>query len=387
MKTRANRRLREVAAVTLLAAVMAGCNSDNTGPRVPVSRVVVAGDSLADVGTFGYKFTVQNSADPAAGFPIYPQIIAQDYGIQSQCNFFAFDAANSTFNANPGCSNFAVGGGRIVNPASNGGAMAPFNIPTQLAQAAAVNGGNWSATDLLLIDGGGNDAADLVTAYLSAGGGDPTNFRNFLLQLLDASVVDPLLSQGPAGFAQAAGLYMQTLADTYYAAIKSNALDNGATHVAVLNIPDITLTPRFGMVLGAVAQSSGAAAADALQGAIRQWEGAFNAQLRSHVNGDARVALVDFYADITDQVTYPASYGSTNASTPVCPITGIDGSGLPEYDFHACTSDTLEATPPSGASPGWWKTWTFSDGFHPSPYGHHLLASSISRALARAGWL
>ena len=29
----------------------------------------------------------------------------------------------------------------------------------------------------------------------------------------------------------------------------------------------------------------------------------------------------------------------------------------------------------------------FSDGFHPTPYGHRLLAASISRALARAGWL
>jgi hypothetical protein len=35
----------------------------------PISRVFVAGDSLADVGTFGLKATVQSSSNPAARLP------------------------------------------------------------------------------------------------------------------------------------------------------------------------------------------------------------------------------------------------------------------------------------------------------------------------------
>src|SRR6184192_4406927 len=44
-------------------------------------------------------------------------------------------------------------------------------------------------------------------------------------------------------------LKKKKMADTYYASVKASALDKGATHVAVLNVLDITLTPRFQAVL------------------------------------------------------------------------------------------------------------------------------------------
>ena len=380
------RTLRLLAAALAGAAILAGCGGGGgtEPPRASIARVVVAGDSLADAGTFGFKFTVQDAAS-TAGFPIYPQIVAQDFGVASPCNFYVFTGSTFVPNSTAGCTDFAVGGGRIVNPASNGGVTAPFDIPVQLATAAQVAGGSWSSTDLLIVDGGGNDAADLVTAYLGAAA-DPAKYQAFLAQQLDAATIAATLPQtnGPA---LAAGLYMQKLADTYYGAIKANALDKGATHVAVLNAPDITLTPRFQQVLGAVANSSGAAAATQLQAAIRQWIGAFNSRLTADVGSDARVALVDFYADFSDEIAHPASYGLTNVTTPACPITGQDSSGLPTYTFTTCTSAALDANPPAGASAGWWQTYAFSDSFHPTPFGHHLLAASVSRAIARAGWL
>ena len=62
--------------------------------------------------------------------------------------------------------------------------------------------------------------------------------------------------------------------------------------------------------------------------------------------------------------------------------------GLPVYDFPSCTATALSASPPAGQSgPDWWKRYAFSDGFHPTPYGHQLLGQLISRALARAGWI
>jgi phospholipase/lecithinase/hemolysin len=355
--------------------------------------VVVAGDSLADVGTFGFKFTVQNAASPSTGFPIYPQIIAQNFGIENQCNFYRFTGTTFVQNPTAGCTNYAIGAGRVVNPASQGGAAGPQSIPLQLATAATVAGGAWTATDLIVVDGGGNDAADLVGAYLGAAGGGAglAAYQQFLLQQIDPATLGATLSQ-PNGGALAAGLYMQKVADTYYNAIKASTLDKGATHVAVLNAPDITLTPRFRAVLGGVAQASGggsagATAAASLQGAIQQWIGAFNTQLKTRVGGDARIALVDFYADFSDEVANPAAYGLTNATAAACPVTGTDSSGLPAYTFPTCTSAALDAAPPTGAAAGWWQTWAFSDGFHPTPFGHRLLAASISRALARAGWL
>ena len=379
------RKLHLVAAACT-AVLLAACGGGggDEAPKAQVSRVVVAGDSLADVGTFSQKFTVRDSSTNAF-FPVFPEIVSQNFGVSGMCAFYRF--TGTTFTSAAGCTNYAVGGGRVFNPASNGGAAAPQNVPTQLAAAATASGG-WTASDLIIVDGGGNDAADLVGAYLGAASGAAgvAAYQAFLAQQLDAATIGTLLPQSN-GAALAAGAYMQKLADTYYNAIKASTLDRGATKVAVLDMPDITLTPRFQAVLGGVSRAGGAAAATALQGAIRQWIDAFNAQLRARVGSDARVAVVPFNADFTDEVTHAAQYGLTNATQAACPVTGTDSSGLPTYNFLTCTSAALDAAPPTGLAAGWWRTWAFSDGFHPTPFGHQLLAASVNRALARAGWL
>ena len=376
--------------VAALAASLGlvGCGGNDSLPtKTPISKVYVMGDSLADAGTFGIKFTVQDASNPK-GFPIWPQIVASNFGLDAlaQCNFYSLNFDGSLRAApNAACTNFAIGGGRVYAKASDGDPTSPLNVGVQMATKASL--GAYTANDLVLIDGGGNDAADLVGAYLgaSSGAAGVAAYQAFLLQQLDATTVGTLLSVPNTGAAQAAGAYMQKLADTFYGQIKAQVLDKGATHVAVLNMPDITLTPRFRMVLAGVTQQAGAATAQALQGAIRQWISAFNAKLQANIGTDARVALVDFYADFTDEVNNPANYALSNATDASCPVTGLGSDGLPTYTFPTCTSAALDAMP--GKTAGWWKTYAFSDGFHPTPLGHGLLAASVSRALARAGWL
>lgn len=73
-----------------LALLVAGCGgSDATPPKASISKVYVMGDSLADVGTFGKKFTIQKNGD-AAGYPIWTQLVANAFGLSgsSQCNFY-----------------------------------------------------------------------------------------------------------------------------------------------------------------------------------------------------------------------------------------------------------------------------------------------------------
>lgn len=389
-------RFQLLAAALAASALLAACGGGGEAapPKVAISRssVIVAGDSLADVGTFGAKFTVQNSADPAKGFPIWPQIVAQAFGIDSQCNFYTYNGTTFVQNPTPGCTNFAIGGGRIIVPAAQGGAANPQAIPTQLATALRARGGSYPADDLVLVDGGGNDAADLVTAYLGAASGAAgvTAYQTFLAQQLDAATIGSTLTR-PNGAAIAAGLYLQKLADTYYGAIKANTLDAGATHVAVLDMPDITLTPRFQAALAQVAQangggSTGAAAAAQLQGAIQQWITGFNTELKTRIGADSRVAYVPFYEDFTSEVTQPAAYALTNVTAPACAVVGVTSFNS-AADAAKCTSAALDAAPPSGLTAGWWQAWAFSDGFHPTPFGHRLLAASVARAIARAGWL
>ena len=348
----------------------------------PASRLIVAGDSLADVGTFGLKATVQNAANPSVGYPVYPELVGSALGLGRQCNFFTSTdgtAITTTFTSNPGCTNFAVGGAQVVNPVTRRGNEVPLSLAFQLESAVAANGGAWQGGDLILIDAGSNDAAGLADAYLDArggAGGDQAVFLALLRQQLDTSEITQSLAQSD-GESVAAGLYMQRLAQTFWNTVKANTLDKGATRVALVEVPDITLTPRFRGIAADLSTTEGAAAATAFQTALRQWIVGFNTELRRLAAGDARVAVVPYFADFSAQNTNPAASGLTNSTQASCP---------PQGDFPACTDAALDAAPPAGLAPGWWKTWFYSDNFHPSPRGHELLAASVNNALAAAGW-
>ncbi len=371
---------------SLLLAACGGGGSDTT-PAAPVTSVKVMGDSLADSGTFGFKFTVNGAASQT-----YPERIATSYSLPALCNVYTATSA-TTFVRNPtktGCTNYAIGGGRINNYSAP---TSPVSIVQQLKDAGAA--GNYAAGDLLVIDGGGNDAADLVGAFLNAPADGGAAYAGLLGTLLPPATVGAAAAQGRAGLEALGSTYMSALADNFYAAIKTNALDKGAPRVAVLNMPAITNTPRFQLVLDSIAGASGGGAAGAAarqhsEDVFKGWISAFNTELAAKFAGNGSVAVVDFYASFNDEIANPASYSLQNVKTPACPITGVGSDRLPTYTFSTCTDAALSAmTPPAGATGGadWWKSYAFADGFHPTPFGHDLLARYISRSLTAAGWL
>ena len=369
-----------LAAASLLVAC--GGGGADTTPAAPIQTVKVMGDSIADSGTFGYKFTVQGAAPTGpSSTPIWPEMVASSYS-NTLCPRYVF--TGTAFNSAAGCTNYAIGGGRINNFTAP---LSPVSIVKQLSDAG--NDG-FSAGDLLLIDGGGNDAADLIGAYLSASRDGGAAYRAVLSTLLPVTTVNAGLAGGANGMAQAGGAYMAALADKFHDAIEVNALNKGAMRVAVLNMPAIDKTPRLQQVLGGVSASAGAAASAQVQGLLKAWLEAFNAQLATRFAGNGKVVVVDFYTAFNDQVANPAQFGLTNAKNTACPVTSVGADGLPAYTFPTCTAAALSAqTPPAGATGGadWWKTYAFSDSFHPTPYGHQLVSQLVSRALARAGWL
>jgi outer membrane lipase/esterase len=373
-----------LALASLLVAACGGGGNDGS-TRVQITSVKVMGDSLADSGTFGFKFTVQG----AQSF-IYPERVATDYGVSTLCPFYLFNG--TTFVANPtaGCTNYAIGGGRINNYTDTT-RTSPVSIVQQLVTAGAA--GSYKATDLLVIDGGGNDGADLVGAYLNVPKDGGAAYSALLQTVLPPATVQAALAQGPAGFASVGGTYMTALADVFYNAIKVNALDKGAQHVVVLNMPGITNTPRFQMVLDGIAAANGGGTAGATaranaEGLFKSWFTAFNGELATKFNGNGNVVLVDFYTSFNDQIASPAQYSLSNVTTPACPSTG-SSDNLPTYTFATCTDAALSAmTPPAGSdgTANWWKSYAFSDSFHPTPFGHDLLGRRIMKSLSDAGW-
>ena len=374
-----------LAASTALSVLIAACggSSADTTPRVAITSVKVMGDSLADVGTFGIKFTIQ-------GNDTYPERIAQLYGLPKGCNFFAF--TGTTFAANPtaGCTNFAIGGG-VINAASGPyTSQDPRIIGNQFSTANLA--GNFSAKDLLIIDGGGNDAAALVTAYLAQPTDAGASYQALLATVLTPAQMGALgtaCAGGPTAGCQAAlagagGTYMTSLANNFYDTIQTKALDKGAQQVALLNMPGITNTPLFQGVLKQIETQAGATVRAQSEALFKSWVVAFNTQLATRAAGNAKVALVDFYTEFNNQIASPAQFALTNVTTPACADKGSVAATL-----GTCTDAFLAANPPAGATGGanWYKTWAFADGFHPTAFGHQLLSQLISRSLAVAGWL
>ena len=368
-----------LAAAGLLAACGGGNGPDISPVKPKVTAVKVIGDSLSDSGTFGYKFTVQGG-DSQGPFKLWTERVASGYGLGLCPHFGSSDGR--TFGTDKGCTSYAVGGASVNFPQAPG---LPLSIAQQVKAAAAAG---FTAEDLVLVDGGANDVLVTSFSFLAATAGQGEAFAQLLGTKIAATELQALLAQGQSGMAQAGGLYMQILAKEFAALIKSDVLGNGAKRVAVLNVPAVTQTPHFRMALAAVAEQQGSAAAEQLAAVFDGWVRAFNAQLAGSLDGDKRVALVDFYSDFKNQFAHPEQYQYTNVTTPVCPASGVDAFGLPEYDFPACTVTYLSSHVPVGeTSAGWWQSYGFADSFHPTPLAHQHMGELTRRALEKAGWL
>lgn len=383
---KARMRMHWIAAAAAAVALAAcGGGGGDTTPRENVTSVKVMGDSLADVGTFGFKNTVQASATALTGpgsSQLWVDRVAERYKVDLCAHYRSADGGAS-FSTVASCTGYAVGGGRInyfANPQS------PISITKQMADAGAAG---YKPDDLVLIDGGGNDAGDLFGAYIAASTDGGKNFFALMGTMLDAATVQALAAQGAAGMPKAGAAYMQALAVYFSKNIQANVLGKGAPRVAVLNMPGVTLTPKFQMVLKKIAATQGADAAAKLNVLFDTWVQTFNSQLKTSLGTDSRLTIVDFYDSFRDQAAHPAQYSYQNVTDPVCPPTGQDASGLPTYTFPTCTAQLLSSkTPPTGATGGadWWKSYGFADSFHPTPYGHQLMSQLTSRSLSQAGW-
>nr|WP_326529524.1 SGNH/GDSL hydrolase family protein [Rhodoferax sp.] len=378
------------------AVVLAGCggasDGSNTTPKTVAPSVKVFGDSIMDSGTFGYKFTIQ-SADATKPFLIFPEIVAANFGVSNLCSFFRFNG--TTFVPNTACTSFAVGGGRVNNLTN---ASAPSNsVPFSITYQMTVGSATLAPTDVVIVDGGGNDLADLTGAYLGATtpAGIAT-YMSLLGTLLPPATVSAIIGSTPTATSMgtAAGAYAQAIGSTLAASVKTNVVAKGVSKVIVVNSPDITVTPRFAAVLSAVAAAGGTAQRDAVQGAVRAWTAAFNASLAAGLAGTG-VQVFDLNAEGARIVAAPAQFSMTNVTTPACPKVagGLDSttgqaSLSQPATVVACNSASMSANIPVGeTSANWWKSYAYSDNFHPTPALHQLIGQSINLQVAKAGWL
>ena len=180
----------KLSALAVAVALSACGGGDDDKNPLGINAVKVIGDSLSDGGTFsgipgGARIaSVQGSSDEPN--VLWVERVAKAYELAPLCPVYKFNGTTFAANTQAGCTNFAIGGARINNPAASGGAAAPLSIGKQLTDAAAKG---WSAKDLVLVDGGGNDAADVVGAYLGASADQGAAYQALLLTLIPATTL------------------------------------------------------------------------------------------------------------------------------------------------------------------------------------------------------
>ena len=370
--------------------ILTGCGGGggSSGDSPTTNRIFLAGDSLFDTGTFGFRYTVQNSAGPTK---IFIDVISEARGMVTPCP--AYTAASSStlvpYTRNAACTNFAISGGRVVSSLET-----PRSIVKQLQDMTA-SFTRFETSDLLIVVGGGNDFADLAGsfgAFATAAGAaraSPTAetvaayqvatqaYATFLAPLLQptawaqgpaaqAAVVTSittamLTAADPSAQAVSYGLaYSVKLADTLTKAIDENLIAAGATRILILNPPDIVLTPRFAPVRSLLGPL------------VSGWIAGYNLQLESFAAARSQVALYDSYTKGFRFVRDPqvgASFGFTNVKDAACST--IDAS---------CSTAALDVAKPE------WSGYFFADEFSGTPLAHKVIGTEIADQLATLGW-
>jgi outer membrane lipase/esterase len=373
------------------AAFLAGCGGDDAGdqsPRVNFTQVVSFGDSLSDVGTYnvgvvkvqgGGHYSINGQG--ATGLPYInwteflagtlqtSQPCAAETGLTPVAPFVPTvgDETPKFHDASTGgtCTNYAQGGARVtadvgpgnaalLNPAVSStysNAIGQLTIPVQkqITNYLNHNGNTFNSNQLVTVFAGGNDIFINVGVFQATvgAGGDPT-----------AAATAAVTAMGTAGAELAAYVNQMILA-------------KGATHVVVVNLPDVSLTPY--------AIASGPAG----QALVKQMTQAFNGQLQAGLTASDSLLFVDAFSASEDQSAHPAQYGLSDVTHPACDLTKV-GSSL------VCTKATLisallptPATAPATAANG----FEYADSVHPTPFGYSLLATLVAENLAIKGWL
>ena len=380
------KKFHVLATALAAAAFLAGCGGNDAGdqsPRVAFTQMVNFGDSLSDVGSYnvgavalqgGGYFSINGQGATGLLYTNWTEFLAAQLQLSQPC---AAETGLNTIQAIVGvppvpatfhdsgatpCLDYAQGGSRVTNPVGPGNAalvtvgdpttysnaLGALTVPVhdQIQNYLAHVSATFSPSALVTVFAGANDV-----------------FMN--VATVQAEIAAGMPQDQAVGGAVAA---MATAADELAAEVNTNILGKGATHVVVLNVPDISVTP------------SGVASGAAGQALIKQLVQTFNTELASKLTTGASLLFVDTFAPLEDQVANPAQYGLANVTTPAC----TSSSSL------VCTKNTLiaavaPADPTAPATTA--NTYLFADSVHPTPFGYRLIAQLLGEQLAIKGWL
>ncbi|WP_345815150.1 SGNH/GDSL hydrolase family protein [Paraburkholderia sp. PREW-6R] len=303
--------------------------STSTVPGGVNLQVVSFGDSLSDVGTYapiasavgGGRFTTNPGQ-------VWSQDVAQYYG-GSLSAAYTIDLTHK-LSAQNGLG-YAEGGSTVATPASQSDFLTDVigNIEMPVTQQ--------------------------VTSYLSAHG----SFNANQLVLVWAGANDVLRAGAPP----AATPIVQTAATTL-GQVVTQIVQNGATHVVVVNVPNIGLSPE-----GLATSDHGAALSELSQ----TFNDSLNAALQA--NGvQTRVIQVDAFTWLNGIIANFQSNGFAVSNTGIA----CDPNKTPDQTALLCSPATYVSANAD-------QTYMFADKLHPTTHLHALFAQYVEQQIAKSG--
>ena len=319
-----------LAAAATEAAVRAAAAQLHSYPAGGINLQVVSfGDSLSDVGTYapiasavgGGRFTTNPGQ-------VWTQNVAQYYG-DTLTAAYTIDLTHEL--KAQGGFGYAEGGATVATPANQNDFLTDVigNIEMPVNQQ--------------------------VSSYLSA----HTSFNSNQLVLVWAGANDVLR----AGTPPAATTTVQTAATTL-AQLVGQIVQNGATHVVVVNLPNIGLSPE------GLASSDGGAN-------FTQLSELFNSTLTStlQTNGlQSKVIQIDAYTWLNGIIAnFQANGFSVSNTGQAC-----DPKKTPDDTSLLCSPATYVSANAD-------QTYMFADDLHPTTHLHSLFAQFVEQQIAASG--
>ncbi len=372
-----------------VAAFVAGCGGGDD-LKTTFTSVVSFGDSISDAGTYrvgtvaqlgGGKFTVNGAGDK-----VWTEALATALGAPAQCpaqtgllpNNGVTGAAVVNIAA---CNNYAQGSSRVTSIGSgpNGVALqkAPFNQVNLGLIADSIQNqvnrhitkvGTFGGSDLVTVNGGGNDFFMQLGAVGVAAGGGTAAAGAGTIAGWPAATITTVFAGGAAAATAAQGAAVAAMGQAggeLASYVKTLIVGKGARFVVVRNLGDLNITP-----LGATFDAGTKQLSTAMVTA-------FNSQLAQGLTGVAGIYLLDDFVRGQAIAANPASVGHTNVTRPNCGPNAFSAPGDTVGSSIVCNTTNLIAGDTS--------KYAFADSVHPTPYGHQVAADFTLELLRKAG--
>jgi phospholipase/lecithinase/hemolysin len=389
LQYRGVQRVAQIAIASAAFALLAACgggddnnSSSSTPPGGVKLQVVSFGDSLSDVGTYapviqqsfgGGRFTTNPGE-------VWTQKVAEYYGGTLTA---AYVGGFGQPLRSAGGFGYAQGGSDVTVAQGNG--WAPNNAAattwpvTQQVATYLQDHSSFNSNQLVLINGGANDILQQLQTVLTA---IATNL---------AGNTSPTPAQVQAAVIASTGS-LQLVAQQLGGQV-ATILGKGATHVAVMNVPDIGKTP----LAAGLVKTFGPQVPTLISAVVAVYNGALLQTLQG-LGIANKVVYVDASAWITTLLGNYQAQGFTNGTGTGCDITLMAQNatayatanpsvlnGLTPAQYGAQFGSSLFCSPQTYTVAGADQTYIFADSIHPTTHAHALFAQTVQQALAASG--